>query len=120
MSERQYPALFWTSRGIPILMALFLATLALDAWNPNASIWVSMLGYLIHLIPSFLLAAITIVSWNRTRRGEILFLLSAIIMTIAQIRNAPENLFLNVLVLAGPLYLTAYLFFCEDIMARSG
>jgi hypothetical protein len=48
---------------------------ALDAFDPELSIWQQIVGFLIHLIPSFILIALLMVAWKREFIGGIIFIL---------------------------------------------
>ncbi|MFZ4413176.1 MAG: DUF7670 domain-containing protein [Bacteroidales bacterium] len=65
--------LHWTPRIISILAILFVSMFALDAFAPGLSIWQQIGGFLIHLIPSFVLLTFLIISWKWEYVGGILF-----------------------------------------------
>jgi len=48
---------------------------ALDAFNPEKTIWQQIGDFLIHLIPSFVLIIILIIAWKREFIGGIIFTL---------------------------------------------
>jgi hypothetical protein len=65
----------WLPRIICILAILFVSFFALDAFNPEKTISQQIGGFLIHLIPSFVLTIILIIAWKREFIGGILFTL---------------------------------------------
>jgi hypothetical protein len=65
----------WLPRIICILAILFVSVFALDAFNPEKTISQQIGGFLIHLIPSFVLTIILIIAWKREFIGGILFTL---------------------------------------------
>jgi len=67
--------LHWTPRIICILAIIFISLFALDAFNPKLTFWQQIRDFLIHLIPSFILLAILIVSWKHELIGGIIFTL---------------------------------------------
>jgi len=56
--------LHWTPRIICILAILFISMFAIDSFAPDLTIWQQLGGFLIHLIPSFILIAILIIAWK--------------------------------------------------------
>ena len=65
----------WLPRIICILGILFISMFALDAFNPEKTIWQQIGGFLIHLIPSYVLIIFLIIAWKREYIGGILFTL---------------------------------------------
>lgn len=67
--------LHWTPRIICILAILFISLFALDAFNPDLTIWQQIGDFLMHLIPSFVLLIILIIAWKWEFWGGIIFAL---------------------------------------------
>jgi len=65
--------LHWTPRIICILAILFVSLFALDAFDPKLTFRQQIRDFLIHLIPSFILLAILVVTWKYELIGGILF-----------------------------------------------
>ena len=65
----------WIPRILFILAILFISMFALDAFNPNYTIWQQIGGFLIHLIPSYILIALLLVAWKWELVGGIIFML---------------------------------------------
>ena len=65
----------WLPRIICILAILFISMFALDAFNPEKTIWQQIGDFLIHLIPSFVLIIILIIAWKREFIGGIIFII---------------------------------------------
>ncbi|MDP2089086.1 MAG: hypothetical protein Q8J84_06750 [Flavobacteriaceae bacterium] len=63
----------WLPKVIGILAILFVGLFALDSFDSNLTIWQQVGGFLIHLIPSFILTAILIIAWKREYIGGIIF-----------------------------------------------
>lgn len=63
----------WVPRIMCILAILFISMFALDAFTPGLTFWQQMEGFLIHLIPSFVLLAVLIVAWKWEFIGGIVF-----------------------------------------------
>jgi hypothetical protein len=64
----------WIPRIICILAILFVSMFALDAFEPGLSFWKQVLGFMIHLIPSFILIALLILAWKMELLGGIIFM----------------------------------------------
>lgn len=67
--------LHWTPRILAVLYILFFSIFALDALD-------SLLGFAMHMIPSFILIALTIIAWKRRRFGGLLFSLAGIFILV--------------------------------------
>jgi hypothetical protein len=67
--------LYWIPRILCILAILFISMFALDSFGSGISVWRQLAGFLVHLIPSFVLTAMLIVAWKYELTGGILFLL---------------------------------------------
>ncbi|OGB62348.1 MAG: hypothetical protein A2Y94_11380 [Caldithrix sp. RBG_13_44_9] len=63
----------WLPRIICILAILFVSLFAADAFAPGLTIWQQLGAFFIHLIPSFILLALLIVSWKWEFIGGIIF-----------------------------------------------
>jgi hypothetical protein len=64
----------WIPRIICILAILFISIFAADAFAPGLTIWQQLRDFFLHLIPSFLLLIILVISWRRELTGGILFM----------------------------------------------
>ena len=65
----------WLPRIICMLAILFISMFALDAFNPEKTIWLQIGNFLMHLIPSFVLIILLIIAWKRDFIGGIIFTL---------------------------------------------
>jgi len=65
----------WLPRILCILAILFISMFAIDAFDPKYTIWQQIGGFLIHLIPSYILIALLIVAWKWEVVGGIIFML---------------------------------------------
>jgi len=66
--------LTWSSRILAILAILFISLFALDSFDPELSPGDQILGFIIHMIPSFLLAGILWLAWKQPRLGGLIFI----------------------------------------------
>jgi hypothetical protein len=94
----------WTPRVLGVAMALFLSLFALDAFE-GKSILEAIPGFLIHLIPSFLLLAIVALAWRMPLVGAAGFTLLALVYAVMVHWRAGWIAFIG-----GPLIVIAMLF----------
>jgi len=73
--KKSTKVIHWLPRIICILAILFVSMFALDAFEPELTIWQQIGAFLMHLIPSFILLALLIVSWKWEFIGGIIFTL---------------------------------------------
>lgn len=65
--------LFWAPRVLGIVFALFISLFALDVFGEGYGLGETILGLLIHLVPTFILVIALIIGWRRALIGAILF-----------------------------------------------
>ena len=112
----KYKILYWSPRVICILSILFISLFALDAFEPDLSIWQQIGGFLIHMIPSFILLAALLITWKWELTGGIIFiilglLVSSFLYTHNYIMNQSVWLSLGIVLMMGfPLVLSGILF----------
>ena len=68
----------WTPRIICILAILFISMFAADSFAPELTFWQQIGGFIMHLIPSFILIALLIVAWKWEYIGGIIFIVIAL------------------------------------------
>lgn len=73
--------LHWVPRVLCILAILFISIFALDSFGHGEPFWAQIAGFLMHLIPSFILAAVLLLAWKKELIGGIVFTLLGLIMT---------------------------------------
>ena len=71
--KREYKVIHWLPRVIGIAAILFISIFALDAFDPELTIWQQIGGFLIHLIPSFILLGLLLIAWKWEFIGGIIF-----------------------------------------------
>lgn len=65
--------LYWVPRILGVLITLFIGLFALDVFGQGGGLLETVLGFLIHLIPAFLVAAALTAAWRWEWIGAILF-----------------------------------------------
>lgn len=73
--------LYWTPRILCILAILFISIFAVDAFDAQLTIWQQIGGFLIHMIPSFILMVILAVAWKWELVGGSILLLFGLLTT---------------------------------------
>src|SRR3972149_926886 len=101
--------LYWTPRVLCMLFAAFISIFAADVFGEGRGFWQTALALLMHLIPTFLIVAILVVSWRREWIGGILFIALGVLY-IVWAWNRPFGIWSTFLMIAGPPVLTGALF----------
>lgn len=71
----------WIPRVLCMLAILFVSIFALDAFDPALSWQQQILGFLIHLIPSFALLIFLLIAWKHELTGGIIFIILGTILS---------------------------------------
>jgi hypothetical protein len=71
--------LYLLPRTLCILAILFISMFALDSFNGDDPLGTKILAFLIHLIPTYLMIALTVVAWKWENVGGILLIVTGII-----------------------------------------
>lgn len=114
----------WLPRILCILAILFISLFAADAFEPGLTIWQQLLGFLIHLIPSFILILLLILAWFREKIGGIIFIiLGAALTPYIFLRNYNVNHSIGIsliifFTITFPFILVGILFIISHIMKR--
>jgi cytochrome b561 len=69
------------ARTMAVLAILFVSMFALDSFGTGKSFWQQLLDFLGHLIPSYVLIAVLLISWKRELLGGILYVLIGLATT---------------------------------------
>jgi uncharacterized membrane protein HdeD (DUF308 family) len=101
--------LYWTPRALCITYAVFISIFALDVFKEGQGFWITFLGLLMHLIPTFLILIVLAVSWRREWIGGILFIVLGVLYVVTS-WNKPFGHLSTFLLIAGPLVLAGALF----------
>jgi hypothetical protein len=115
----------WLPRIVFILAILFISVFALDSFAPGLTIWQQLAGFIIHLIPSFILIAILIIAWKHELIGGIIIavtsiLMSPLIFNLNHNRNHfsdAQSLF-NVLIITFPFIVAGILFIVSHYLNK--
>ena len=100
--------LYWAPRTICIVFTILISFFALDVFGGSKGIWETILALLMHLIPTFILIAILVITWRREWIGGILFSVLGFTYIINMWGQFP---LMTYIVMAGPLIIIGILFF---------
>jgi len=103
---------YWFPRIMSILFILFLALFSLDVFSEGLGFWGTLLGLLIHNIPSFVLLIILLISWKYEIVGGIGYILAGLVYIVLVIfsRGFEWFMFVWVLQISGIAFLIGILF----------
>lgn len=112
MAQKINKFVYWTPRILGIIFTLFLALFSLDVFDEQLNFWQTVLGLLIHNIPSFVLLAVVIISWKREIVGGIGFILAGLLYIFLLVTRANFEWYMISwsLTIAGPAFLVGILF----------
>jgi hypothetical protein len=110
--ESMMNAVRWMPRIACIIFILFISMFALDVFDQQAGFWRTAAGFLIHLLPSFVMTAVLALSWKRPLIGSVFFLISA----FSYIFLSHGRIYL---IIAVPLLVISALFLIGWSMERS-
>ena len=74
MNQTLRKSLIWTPRITGILFVLFLSLFALDIFEMQLGFWGTIVGLLMHLIPSILLTIAIVLAWKWKWIGAVGFI----------------------------------------------
>jgi len=69
----------WLPRILCIFAILFISLFAADSFSSDLTFWQKIFSFLIHLIPTFVMIILLIISWKRDLFGSISFILVGIV-----------------------------------------
>jgi len=72
----------WLPRVLAILFIIFISLFSLDVFEMEAGFWQKIGGFLIHLIPSYILIIATIIAWKKEFIGVVLFIIFSVALAI--------------------------------------
>jgi hypothetical protein len=114
----------WIPRVLCILAILFISMFALDSFSSHLTIWQQIGGFLIHLIPTYILVALLVIAWKWELIGGILFILlgvgfSPVVYNINYHRNHSIMMSLGiVLMVTFPFILVGGLFMLSHLLKK--
>ena len=115
----------WLPRIICILAILFVSLFAADAFASGLTIWQQLGGFMIQLIPSFILLAFLIVAWKWEFIGGIIFVVIGLVTSplIFMLNHNRNQLSIgesirNVLMITSPFIVVGVLFIISNSLKK--
>ncbi len=110
-------ALFWAPRILSMAFVVFVSLFAMDVFEENVGFWPTLQALVIHLIPTLVLLVALILAWRREWIGAVVYAAMGVLyivwVTTLQ-RPVPSATRLGwVIMIAGPAFLIAALFFAN-------
>ena len=99
--------LLWTPRILCILFAGFLSIFAADVFGEHYGFWKTLLALVMHLIPTWIVLIVLVVSWRREWVGGTLFIALGALYLIWSWGRFHWSAYLAI---SGPLLLIGVLF----------
>jgi hypothetical protein len=97
----------WAARIICMAFAIFISVFAMDVFSEGSGFWKTLLSLLIHLVPTFIILLVLLLSWKHEWVGAIIFPILGIAYIIASWGKFHWSAFV---LIAGPLLLIGILF----------
>ena len=117
--------LYWAPRVLCIIAILFVSMFALDSFAPDMTLKQQILGFLIHLVPSYIMTALLVIAWKWEFTGGIIFIVIGIAFCISVfLLNFNRNHFsalqslINSLLVAFPFVIVGILFILNSKKRR--
>ncbi|HEX7319869.1 MAG TPA: hypothetical protein VF399_05890 [bacterium] len=108
--------LYWSPRVLTILFAIFIGLFALDVFSAGKGFWETVLGLLIHLIPTAFIIGVLVFSWRREWIGAVIFVALAVLYIVLARGRFPLSTYV---IIAGPLILAGGLFMLNWLLRAS-
>ena len=102
-------------RILGIVYILFISLFALDVFSEDADAWSICLGFMIHMIPSAILAVLLVISWHFELVGAAAYFILALLYYV--LTKGKEDL-LAYISISGPLLLISVLFFLNWLLIK--
>jgi len=104
--------ILWAPPVLAILFILFISLFALDAFEAGLPWWEQIVGFLIHLVPTYILIAFLVTGWYFPLIGGLLFIAGGIFyLVMARGQDWMSYLFISV-----PAFLTGVLFIVQKFL----
>ena len=115
MDAPRHSILYWAPRILGILFALFTSIFALDVFQQSGP-WSAMLvGLLLHLIPTIVIALLVALAWRHDLFGAAIFPALGVLYIIWAWGRFPWFVYA---LMAGPLFVLGILFLLGQLSRR--
>ena len=107
--KRKNKLTYYLPRILAILIILFISLFALDSFS-EFPFPESLLAFFIHLVPTYILIAITAIAWKWNRLGGSLFILLGALFILFTFKRADPDFWISYLIISLPLAIIGILF----------
>jgi hypothetical protein len=111
--------LLWAPRVLLIIAALFSVLFTFDAFDGDDTIWHKLLGWIIHLFPTFILVIILLLSWRWPWTGGILLIALGVFYYFTYAERSGNHIIDIILVSIGALFIASWFLRTSINTARS-
>lgn len=108
MNKLTYQLFYWSPRVLAVLFALFLSLFATDVFNETGGFFSIAAAFIIHLIPTFIILIVLLISWKREWIGAFIYMFLGFYYIFTAIDKFNYT---TLAVISGPLFLMSALFF---------
>lgn len=98
---------YWLPRILAIVFILFVSIFALDVFMEDYTLLETIVALFMHLIPTFVLIAVTILAWKKEFAGGIAFIILGLLFTV--FFNTYQEL-VGFLIISLPVFVIGILF----------
>jgi hypothetical protein len=104
--------MYWIPRIMSIAFILFMAMFSLDVFGNDYGFWGTLVAFLMHNIPVFILTAVLLISWKYEIVGGIAFILAGVLYITILLLNPNREWYMLfwILQISGPAFLIGALF----------
>lgn len=114
MNKTLKKTMFWSPRIAAIAFALFISLFALDVFQEGVKLGDAIIGLLIHLIPTFVMAIAIVLAWRWEWVGAVVFAGWAILY-VTTTRGFPWSVYV---IIAGIPFVIGILFLLDWIYRK--
>ena len=114
MNKTLKKTMLWSPRIAAILFALFISLFALDVFQEDMKVDETIIGLLIHLIPTFVMAIAIILAWRWEWVGAVVFAGWAVLY-VSTARDFPWSVYA---IIAGIPFVIGILFLLDWIYRK--
>lgn len=107
--------MFWAPRILLIAYIVFISLFALDVFSENLGFIDFLIAAFMHMLPTFVLIILLLISWKWDLAGAILFFIIAVVFTF--FFNTYEET-LPFLFISLPVFVASLLFFMNYIVYK--
>lgn len=117
MSRFGRKLLYWLPRALGIAFALFISIFALDVFGMDAPLWKQLIGFSIHLIPTYLIVIVLALAWKWEWVGAVGFISLGLVYDYFMITRSGLPLS-AIFITSGPAFLIGLLFLANWLLRR--